>query len=71
MAADVDGDIEGLLDAFGDGRGFIAGGQVLADDDEFVAAEPGRGVGIPQATAQPPRDVDQQFIAGVVTRANR
>ena len=42
-------------------------GDVLGEHDEFVAAEPGDRVGVPNRLAEPPRHHFQDFIAGVVS----
>ena len=43
--------------------------QALADDHELVATEPCDGVGSLQAPLDPPRDLDEQLVAGVVAQA--
>ena len=43
--------------------------QALADDHELVATEPCDGVGGLQAPLDPPRDLDEQLVAGVVAQA--
>ena len=41
-------------------------GDVLADDDELVAAQPGHGVARPQRRVDAARDADQHLVADVV-----
>ena len=49
---------ERLQDAVGDGLGDLAALELLEQDRELVAAEPGRGVAAAQAGAQAARDLD-------------
>ena len=53
----------------GDLLGVGAGGQCLAQDDELVAAHPGRRVAVPDAGEQPLGGLDQHRVAGLVPAA--
>ena len=65
-AVEVERVLQRLLDALGD-HGRLAGvADVVEQDRELVAAEPGDGVAGPQGGLQPARDRDQQPVADVV-----
>ena len=63
--------LERLLDALGDHGRLARVADVVEQDRELVAAEPGDGVAGPQRGLQPPRDRDQQPVARRGGRASR
>ena len=58
--------LQRLLDTLGDHRRLAGVADVVEQDRELVAAEPGDGVAGPQGRLQPARDGDQQAVADVV-----
>jgi len=50
--------------AVGHGAGFLGSGRPFHQDGEFVAAEPGQGVGLAQQLLQPVGDHHEQPVAG-------
>ena len=51
--------------------GLVLVGEVLADDDELVAAEAGDGVLAADGRGEPAAHRDEQLVAGVVAQARR
>ena len=65
-AVEVERVLQRLLDALGDHGRLARVADVVEQDRELVAAEPGDGVAGPQGRLQPARDGDQQPVADVV-----
>ena len=57
------GALERLLDAERDRVGLVRVADVVQQDRELVAAEPGERVALPQAGLEPARHGDEQFVA--------
>src|SRR5687767_11277625 len=53
-------------DALGDGYRSAVVGEILGQDGELVAAEPGRGVLGPYGLLDPPGDLAQYLVTGLV-----
>ena len=68
VAAQLQGLAEHRQQVAGDAFDVIALGDLLQNDDEFVAAEPRHDVARAQGAAQPAGDFHQQHVAGVVAQ---
>ena len=58
--------VDRLRDALGDADRLVRAVEVLADDEELVAAQPRDGVRRPHGVVEPRRQRDEQVVAGLV-----
>src|SRR5207249_4413257 len=69
LVLDLDGFLEGGLDALGDVDGVLGVLDVFEEDGELVAAEAGDGVAGSHRELEAPRGLDEQGVAGAVAHA--
>lgn len=67
-AVDPYGRNDGISQANGQVSG-VRRSEAVGENDEFVTSEPGDGVAVPHTGAQPPGDLDEHGVAGVVPEA--
>ena len=66
-SADLEWFDERLGDSLGDDNGFRVAVELVEQHGEFVAAQAGKDITAPQQPVDPPRDLDEEHVAGGVS----